>query len=1748
MRVGARPSSSTSSSPSGPEFKLEQLEPRVLLSADNPLLAEAARLAAQGDDGSSAQIDVLAQQLDAATSAEIAAAAGADSGGASLVPPIVAWGAGWGSDPDIGSPESASEGSALQPPQTTIGSESAVALSSISETIATLSVVSDIQDAEANQKIRPELEIAIACVDYPGAQLPRGPPGDIASDVAGDPASNNNNTLASNDSPPGDEGGRSFLLYGEKSTTESLVDVVQDDDGVRAVSEFDLQPLLQQALGLWTQAGLTQVQTQRLAQIQVSVIDLPAVQLGWAEGLQINIDTDAGGRGWFVDDTPGDASEFVIDGDGLRIAASSAGPAFGRVDLLTVMVHEVGHVLGFDHASGIEVMAEHLGRSERVLLGAIDGTSAPATEGVSDASTSPPTLDLSAGANDGLTITLRVNSNGSIDVSGTATGDNGTGVAGITNIIGNAAADITLIGPDLASTWDLSTSGGGTLDPSGLPTITFTGIATLTGGTVSDEFNLTSSFTSTVAINGGGGDDRLTVSSSGTAAVTFDGGTGNADTVVNEAGTTGGVALVSVETVIDRPLLFIPGFAGTTYNINATPSPTLDGDTALEEWLLNRGIHPDRIVLEALAEGYSDIVQTLANIGYVDSRSGNAGTLFAALWDWRVPVALADGTDDGALSNVNAASLLDLVFETSLDYLGYWMNEAVTDWIALTGAAPDAVDVLTHSTGGLVARSYIQSGVADDSGVDVLLPVHMLVQSGVPNQGTGAPFMMLNDDFSVKSSTRGLGLLIGNAWELKQDGGTVRNPDGSALVAATKAEFVQAYIGAFHDLLAAYPFLDDLEDGTTSLRALLPSDELYNSLLADLNAHALDDFVARGELEVTGDALPLALSQADANADGTVTFAELLAEYDTGALDGVLSIAGDSLATALSDADRGDELGGAPDGIVTYDELLRFYDRQTYVVYSSEVDTPDLMFRHVGPSLSAGLQNETLSIGETIIGHFPSSSEVWYEVQNSPTSGDGTVATFSARDGFVAFRLVEVSALVGADVGHSEIVYEEISQRKILELLGVTDATVATISTGLLLNKAQTAKRLVDLGLVNPVELVRDAYDGAMAKIAELKAFIDSDSRLNTRLPVIDKTLAELLNEGATGIGLDAFFAKFPTSVGAGVSAIDFASFESLIETELGLAANEFAIVNDLNTTGKIEIVFDLTRANTYARSVQFGEAGSPLEGSTTLSVTLDLDLDFGIVIDLGTALTPDGEGDGTAGIEIVVRTFEVAGTFSAADIDILLQYAGLGEVEVENGSANIGAAVAVDFQDTDATPDALSIVRFFSASTYGSLIQFSTPSQALDFNLPVTATITAPSLQLSGTGTIGIDAANVFNGQVPTVSFQLNGATLTIADFLSVSGNLSITTDTAGRMLITGAVAGAGPNDRLLQAGPVTVSGSAQFALTRETTDLDTDGDGAADLIGATLDTVAFSVPGPTGITLVVDQVASLTLTGSFAVVRVVAAGETAARYTALKMGTVTATGGVSGGTDFGVAGTIAIESLDFNAAAAGLARLDWTRAFNLDSDPAPEVLNPGINLGAQPNLTIDFTRALEYSLAGTITGDTNNNDRILLAGPVVINATQVDFAASRRTADIDTDGNGVADLIGAVLDMFALSVTNAELVVDQIAAMTLTGQLALVRVSAAGQSNSRYSALKMGNVTVTASTESTTFGLTGSMDIDRLDYNAFDTNVAGLKRLDWTKAVDLDGDGDTDLLDPGALLTGSTRPTSSTLYPNSCNTVHVR
>lgn len=106
-------------------------------------------------------------------------------------------------------------------------------------------------------------------------------------------------------------------------------------------------------------------QVSQLAEVQVRVIDLEGDALGRASGDTIYLDQDAAGFGWFIDATPLDHSEFQIDSQ-LSLIALPASEAAGRIDLWTVLQHELGHLLGESHSTN-GVMESTLAPGERKL-------------------------------------------------------------------------------------------------------------------------------------------------------------------------------------------------------------------------------------------------------------------------------------------------------------------------------------------------------------------------------------------------------------------------------------------------------------------------------------------------------------------------------------------------------------------------------------------------------------------------------------------------------------------------------------------------------------------------------------------------------------------------------------------------------------------------------------------------------------------------------------------------------------------------------------------------------------------------------------------------------------------------------------------------------------------------------------------------------------------------------------------------------------------------------------------------------------------------------------------------------------------------------------------------------------------------------------------------------------------------------------------------------------------------------------
>jgi hypothetical protein len=143
------------------------------------------------------------------------------------------------------------------------------------------------------------------------------------------------------------------------------------DGAASTLTSQQVAALLPEAIHRWQMAG---VDTSALAGLDVRIADLGGTTLGLAAGHTLWLDANAAGWGWFVDPTPWDDSEFTTPGD--------QGEQ-NHIDLLTVVMHEMGHVLGYEHeATG--VMQDTLSAGVRELPNGLEPAlfRGEATEGI----------------------------------------------------------------------------------------------------------------------------------------------------------------------------------------------------------------------------------------------------------------------------------------------------------------------------------------------------------------------------------------------------------------------------------------------------------------------------------------------------------------------------------------------------------------------------------------------------------------------------------------------------------------------------------------------------------------------------------------------------------------------------------------------------------------------------------------------------------------------------------------------------------------------------------------------------------------------------------------------------------------------------------------------------------------------------------------------------------------------------------------------------------------------------------------------------------------------------------------------------------------------------------------------------------------------------------------------------------------------------------------------------------------------
>lgn len=289
------------------------------------------------------------------------------------------------------------------------------------------------------------------------------------------------------------------------------------------------------------------------------------------------------------------------------------------------------------------------------------------------------------------------------------------------------------------------------------------------------------------------------------------------------------------------PVVIVPGW-GTS-----GPANLFD----LSDFLVRRGYPAERLAVLWAARTlvYGELQESLAGAGYVRDRDQ-----FLVPYDWRLPIAPADGVRDGVLAGVTGESLLQPAPAFSLGYLGNFLKRMVVNDPSIV-----TIDLLGHSNGGLLSRAYVQSlaygATFTAGGRTYSLPtVDDLILLAAPSMGSAITYPFWNNDTAsftlplVLAELNLVGTILRPVYEdVVEEGATVTGPDGSIdLAAITDPDtgrpdprlFLRRYLASLRDMLPTYAFLTDTSGRLTTLNDTPDA----NHLLLDINAGSSPGF------------------------------------------------------------------------------------------------------------------------------------------------------------------------------------------------------------------------------------------------------------------------------------------------------------------------------------------------------------------------------------------------------------------------------------------------------------------------------------------------------------------------------------------------------------------------------------------------------------------------------------------------------------------------------------------------------------------------------------------------------------------------------------------------------------------------------------------------------------------------------------------------------------------------------------------
>ncbi|MEZ5940528.1 MAG: SdrD B-like domain-containing protein [Planctomycetaceae bacterium] len=543
------------------------------------------------------------------------------------------------------------------------------------------------------------------------------------------------------------------------------------------LSQSDLDAAVAEAIARWAAAGASAAQIAQLQAVDVSVASLGSLLLGIHVGDSIRIDDNAGGFGWFIDSSITDDAEFAGGSNG------------NQVDLLTVVMHEFGHVLGVPHtADGLMGSALSLGvrHNPTADLVAAAGTSTGASEALSVA-VAPP-----GGGTDTGTInigTLPLGSSTQVRFQATVT--NGPGLPNSISAQGTVTADggFNFLTDDPAV--------GGAADA------TVAGVESLTlGGTVWQEANANTTYQSgtdtglngvTVNLYLDNGDGVLTGADGAPIATTTTSNMAAEDGRYEFTNLAPGNYIVEVT---GAPLATLASIAGTVDPDNNVDhddngDPVAGFGVASSAITLDYGTEPGGDVNETLDLGFTAaVVNTLTVSINLASMSENGGSSSATVTRSGSTVGnlIVNLASNDATEGTVPASVTILDGQASANFTVTGVDDAVLDGTQTV--------TITASAGGFIAGADTIDVTDDEVPLDTTTPANVnLLGSGSLIIGANGT---VHNDLHITFDTNTGHYILEDIIPLNPLGGLVGNDLNPA---ANIIEFDPTAVGAFNNII-----------------------------------------------------------------------------------------------------------------------------------------------------------------------------------------------------------------------------------------------------------------------------------------------------------------------------------------------------------------------------------------------------------------------------------------------------------------------------------------------------------------------------------------------------------------------------------------------------------------------------------------------------------------------------------------------------------------------------------------------------------------------------------------------------------------------------------------------------------------------------------------------------------------------------------------------------------------------------------